>query len=51
MKLGKKRIHIAPVGFEIDRVINLIYGCHDIHDDQAMLETDISYEKKYLLKG
>ena len=21
MKLGKKRIHIAPVGFEIDRVV------------------------------
>ena len=21
MKLGKKRIHIAPVGFEVDRVV------------------------------
>ncbi len=30
---------------DMERIINLMYGCTFHDDDQAMLETDLAYEK------
>ena len=38
---------IAKRGIEIERIINLMYGCSFHDDDHAMLEVDLAYEREY----
>ncbi len=34
-------------GMDIDRIINLMYGCSFYDNDELMLEVDTSYQGKY----